>query len=140
MNPFANYLHTARISRGIRQTDLANILGYEQTYISALEVGKNGPPTEVFIKRLIEVFGLTVEESNVLRQTVEASKCKLTLDKDLHQDVFWMVHDLRERLPELSAVQIQLIRQILGLKDNLKQLPTEVIRPLKRRLNQEAKM
>jgi transcriptional regulator with XRE-family HTH domain len=140
MSPFANYLHTARIKRGIRQTELADILGYEQTYISALEVGKKGPPTSEFINRLIEVFELTPEESDFLRQSAEASKCKFTLNKDLHQDVFWMMHDMRERLSELSTVQIQLIRQILGLKENLKQIPTEVIRPLKRRRNQEAKM
>ena len=65
---------------------------------------------------------------------------KFTLNKELHQDVFWMMRDMRARLPELSTVQINLIREILNLKDTLAQKPIETIRPIKRRRNQEAKM
>jgi predicted transcriptional regulator len=34
------------MQHGICQTVLADMIGYEQTYISALEVGKKGPPTQ----------------------------------------------------------------------------------------------
>jgi transcriptional regulator with XRE-family HTH domain len=47
---------------GIRQAELAEALGYEQSYISALEVGLKGPPTEVFVERLIQVLQIPVEQ------------------------------------------------------------------------------
>jgi len=140
MSPFADTFYQIRMRYGIRQTELANILGYEQTYISAIEVDKKGPPSEEFIQRFIQKLNLTDLEANKLIKAAAASKRKFTLNSELPQDVFWMMHDMQERLPELSTVQIQLIRQILGLKDSLAQLPTETIRPLKRRRNQEAKM
>lgn len=140
MSPFADTFYEIRMRYGVRQTELAEMLGYEQTYISAIEVDKKGPPSEAFIQRLVQKLDLTEIEANQLFTAAKASKRKLTLNKGLHQDVYWMVHDMRERLPELSAVQIQLIRQILGLKDSLPQEAIEVIRPLKRRRNQEAKM
>jgi predicted transcriptional regulator len=46
MSPFASALHSIRMQHGICQTVLADMIGYEQTYISALEVGKKGPPTQ----------------------------------------------------------------------------------------------
>lgn len=37
---------------GVRQVELAERIGYEQSYISALEAGAKGPPTPEFIDRL----------------------------------------------------------------------------------------
>lgn len=62
MNPFACLLHTIRMQRGIRQTELSDLIGYEQTYISALEIGKKGPPTPEFVERLITALDLKGEE------------------------------------------------------------------------------
>lgn len=39
MSPFSQFLHDLRMRRRLRQADLADLLGYEQSYISALEVG-----------------------------------------------------------------------------------------------------
>jgi predicted transcriptional regulator len=46
MSPFSHFLHTLRMRLEIRQAELAALVGYEQSYISALEVGLKGPPTE----------------------------------------------------------------------------------------------
>ena len=43
---------------GMRQGDLAEAMGYEQTYISALEIGSKGPPTDEFIERAIKALQL----------------------------------------------------------------------------------
>ena len=53
MNPFSHYLHDLRMRHEIRQSELAELLGYEQSYISALEIGAKGPPTPEFIEKLI---------------------------------------------------------------------------------------
>jgi len=53
MSPFSHFLHELRMRLEIRQAELAELVGYEQSYISALEVGLKGPPTQEFITRLI---------------------------------------------------------------------------------------
>jgi len=112
MNPFASLLHDIRIRNGFRQFELADLIGYEQTYISALEVGKKGPPTSEFIERLISTLNLTPKESEQLRDAADASQRKFIIEADLHQDIYWMMRDLRYRLPELTSTQIQLIRTL----------------------------
>jgi transcriptional regulator with XRE-family HTH domain len=125
---------------GVRQTELAEMMGYEQTYISALEVDKKGPPNQEFINRLIKALNLTPEEREQLLVAADASQRKFKIDSEVHQDVYWMIRDLRNRLPEITTVQVQLIRQILGLNESLIQRPIEVRHQLKKRRNQEAKM
>ncbi|HEX5806423.1 MAG TPA: helix-turn-helix transcriptional regulator [Macromonas sp.] len=39
MSPFSLSLHDLRLRNGLRQAELAELMGYEQSYISALEVG-----------------------------------------------------------------------------------------------------
>lgn len=50
MSPFSHFLHELRLRHQIRQAELAELLGYEQSYISALEIGAKGPPTEEFVE------------------------------------------------------------------------------------------
>lgn len=45
MSPFAHFLHDLRMRYGIRQRDLAERMGYETGYFSALEVGIKGTTT-----------------------------------------------------------------------------------------------
>ncbi|NOT65667.1 MAG: helix-turn-helix domain-containing protein [Methylotenera sp.] len=140
MSPFADYLHGLRMRHGIRQVELAEIIGYEQTYLSSLELGKKGPPTKEFINKLIKQFNLSSSEQDLLLKAVEASERKTVIDTDVHQDVYWMMHDLRIRLPELTTIQIQLIRIALGLKDSLNEFPKVSVRQLKRRRKEETPM
>lgn len=73
MSPFASLLHTTRMKYGICQEALADLIGYEQTYISALERGTKGPPTEEFVKKLISKLNLPVDEQNRLQEALAAS-------------------------------------------------------------------
>jgi len=140
MNPFACLLHTIRMQRGIRQTELAELMGYEQTYISALEIGKKGPPTPEFIERLITALNLTVEERDRLRDAADASKRKLVIDSDMPPDVFWMLRELRDRVSDLTPAEIQLIRQILKFKESFGNKYVEPVYRLNRRRKKEAQM
>jgi transcriptional regulator with XRE-family HTH domain len=140
MNPFACFLHTIRMQRGIRQTELSDLIGYEQTYISALEIGKKGPPTPEFVERLITALDLKGEEREHLLKAVEASNRKLVIDSDMPQDVFWMLHELRDRVSDLTLAEIQLIRQVLKLKESYGNSYVEPGYRLHRRKKMEAQM
>lgn len=140
MSPFAHFLHQLRMKHEIRQCDLAAKLGYEQTYISALEVGIKGPPTTEFVDRLAFVLSLSPTEQVQLQESVAASHRKLVLDSDSPQDIYWMLKDLREQVNTLHPVQIQMIRQALEIRDSLAKREPEQIGRLRRRRREAAAM
>lgn len=125
--------------REIRQVELAEMLGYEQSYISALEVGVRAPTTE-FVDKLIATLGMTEAEQHEVHQIAQASDRKLALGPETPQEVYWLLKDLREQVNGLHPVQIKLIRDALDLRSSLVQRPAEPIRRIKRRRREEAQM
>lgn len=139
MSPFSHLLHDLRLRYGLRQTDLAELIGYEQSYISALEVGLKGPPPIDFVNRFSTGLDLTQEEKTALYQAVDASQRKLVIDADAPNDMFLLLKDLREGVDRLSTEQIQLIRDIVKLPTSMGPAPQR-IRRLKRKSKEEAIM
>ena len=140
MSPFAHYLHELRLKHGIRQTELAELLGYEQSYISALEIGTKGPATPEFLAKLAQSFDMSDAEQHELEQIAEASQRKLALDTDSPQGLYWMLYELRQQVDKLHPAQVQMIRDILKLKGSLMHAEPEPLRRIKRRRREEAAM
>lgn len=140
MSPFSHYLHDLRMRHEIRQSELAELLGYEQSYISALEIGAKGPPTPEFLEKLILVLDMSEGEQEELRQIAEASQRKLALNSDCPPDVFWMLKELREQVNRLHPVQVKMIRDALELKGSFVDPRPEPVRRIKRRRREEVRM
>lgn len=140
MSPFSHYLYELRMRKEIRQSELAELLGYEQSYISALEIGVKGPPTPAFIEKLVTALGMDRAEQEELRCIAEASQRKLALNGDCSPDVYWMLKELREQVNELHPLQIKMIRDALGLKGSFSEPAPKLIRRIKRRRRAEVSM
>jgi len=140
MSPFARQLSELRMRHGIRQNELAELIGYDQTYISALEVGLKGPPTPEFVDKLVTALPLTPAEADEIRVAAKASDRKLVLDPDAHPDVYWMLDALRRRLDRLHPAQARMIRELLNLPDVVLRKEVEPMQRLRRRKNMEAQM
>ena len=142
MSPFANLLHSLRMKHGIRQVDLAALIGYDQTYISAVESGLKGPPTDEFVNRLGQALPLTKLELQELQIAADASQRKLIVDLDTPEDAYWLLKDLRDNFRTLSSTQIRVIRDVLRLSGEEHAAPadTEPVRRLRRRPRLEAAM
>lgn len=125
---------------GIRQGDLAELIGYEQSYVSALEVGIKGPPLPAFVDKLIKALELSPAEQERLHAAVAASQRKLVIDVDAPQEVYQLMGELQQRLPTLHPVQIRMIREVLSMREVLAEPMPEPIRRLKRRKKEEARM
>ena len=125
---------------GIRQSELAALIEYDQTYISALEVGLKGPPPADFVERIIAALSLSELEQQEMRAAAAASQRKIVIDRDTPQEVYWMLAALRERLPHLHPAQIRMIREIVDFPDTLGQRKPATITRLKRRKNEEGEM
>lgn len=139
MSPFSLILYDLRMRYDVRQAELAEQLGYEQAYISALEVGLKGPPTSEFVERLVQALPITPVEECQVREAAHASDRKLVIASDAPPDVYWLLKDLREAVNKLSPGQVRVIRDILKLPETLSEMRREPIRRLKRRRNEEAK-
>lgn len=139
MSPFSESLHSLRVRHGLRQVELAKLIGYEQSYISALEVGLKGPPTEEFLERLATGISLTEVEQEALRAAALASQRKLVIEPDAPADIYWLLSDLREEVERLTPAQVRMIREVLALRGNMHE-SREPARRLKRRTNTEAPM
>lgn len=117
MSPFSCLFQNLRRRHGVRQAELAALLGYEQSYISALELGTKGPPTSDFIEKLAVVLKLSEAEHQQFRDATTASQRKLIVDPDAPEEVFLLLNDLREKLNGLNARQVSIIRNVLSLAE-----------------------
>jgi transcriptional regulator with XRE-family HTH domain len=140
MSPFSHLLHDLRMRHNIRQSELAELLGYEQSYISALEVGLKGPPTPEFVERMMKTLSLSPQEIDDLKKAVEASQRKLTIDANMPRDIYWLLHDLRTNISRLGPVQVRMIKDVLQLTDRGAEIWTEPVRRLRRQPREEAAM
>ncbi len=138
MSPFAHLLHELRLRHGVRQSDLAVLIGYDQTYISAVEVGLKGPPTAEFIDKVAGALALPDEDRVALHHAAEASQRKLVIDLDTPQDAYWLLKELRDQFRNLSPTQIRVLRDVLRMPNEGR--AEDPVRRLRRRSRQEATM
>lgn len=133
-----------RVARGLRQAELAHLLGYEQSYISSLELGIKGPPTEEFVGLLISRLQLSPVEQETLLEAAAASHRKISVPGDAPENVFWLFHKLRQQIDHLHPTQITLIETALRLPQEFNRPVQEATPRIKRRyinnLKQEAEM
>lgn len=134
VSPFAHILRQLREQYGLRQTELAEVLSYEQSYISALELGSKGPPTWEFVERLIKALSLPSSEADLLRQAREASERKLEIPTNAAEETYLLCNTLRNRIGQLHPLQLKAILAILALADDLKPVSPMVMHNAQRRL------
>jgi transcriptional regulator with XRE-family HTH domain len=116
MSPFAIYLRNLRVHRRMRQKDLAETLGYEQSYVSAIELGAKGPPNREFVDRIIAKLGIADDERLELETAYERSSRTLRLPTTASADLYGMFYELGRHLDDLDPVQIQLIKLALRVR------------------------
>lgn len=140
MSPFSAFLHDIRVRRDLRQADLAEMMGYERSYIAALESSIKGPPTDEFVDSLIRALCLSDQEQHSLSESLLASERKLVLSPQSSQEIYWLLSDLRRELSTLHPAQIRAIRSILAMPCAPAVGTTETAWRAKRRSKEEAPM
>lgn len=139
MSPFAMTLRELRATKRLRQSEVAELLGYEQTYISALEVGIKGPPPEVFLERAVRVFDLDEAWEKRLREAHVASQRRIVIPADTPESVYRMVNELRQQIDRLHPAQIELIRVALNFTLAIAVEPASTERLRRRMSNKDRK-
>lgn len=140
MNPFSTYFHELRRRYRVSQKELAKRMGYEQGYISGLEVGRKGPPNEEFIGKLTQTLDLDEDEQLALHQAVIESTRRYILPGDAPIDVYRLVRKLWIEMDNLQPTQIRAINEILSFQDRRSLTAIEQSRGVQGKRTQEAKM
>lgn len=123
MSPFSEMLRAIRLNRRLSQKNAAEMLGYEQSYLSALETGAKGPPRKDFLERLVRIYGLDENERTELESALKQSKRTFVLPKNASADEFHILNKLENQFGRLQQRQITLINIALELGERCTEDP-----------------
>lgn len=133
MSPISSILRDLRFSHGLRQFELAEQVGCEQSFISGLELGIKGPPSREFIKSLISALQLDAAWQARLWSALEMSQRKILLPNEAPEEIYWLCNELRLQLDQLHPTQVELMRSVLRLPRTLNQDGVSASKRIKRR-------
>lgn len=120
MSPFAFQLKKIRTERQLQQKTMAEIIGCEQSYLSALETDSKVPPQQEKLLQLVKKLNLSLEDEALLLMAAEKSRRSIRLPLKAQSQVFELCHLLEDQLPTISAIQLELIG--LALRINPKEM------------------
>jgi transcriptional regulator with XRE-family HTH domain len=109
-SPFAVFLRDLRLRNNLRQHELAAELGYEQAYISALELGTRGPSKEL-LETLVEKMPMSDKDQAALRQAVSESGRRFVLPAEVPTDTYRFCHELWGKIENLHPAVMQGMRE-----------------------------
>lgn len=109
---------------------MAELIGYEQSYVSAVETGAKGLPKIAFLNQVVTKLGLNEHEKRELFRAAEKSRSSIKLPRKASCEIFELCHELEQQLPILSKIQFELITLALRLKshENQPSQPMSVLR------------
>jgi transcriptional regulator with XRE-family HTH domain len=115
MSPLAELLKRHRYARALRQEELAELVGCERSYVSALENDLNLTPPSKLVERLAEVLSLNQEEKEEWLAAVQRSRRRYIVSADLPPAAFELAYELLGQLDCLTTSQIEAVRAVLKL-------------------------
>ena len=121
-SPFAVFLRDLRLRNNLRQHELAAELGYEQAYISALELGTRGPSKEL-LEILVEKMPMSDKDQVALQQAVSESGRRFVLPAEVPTDTYRFCHELWGKIENLHPAVIQAMRELVRLEDVISDQP-----------------
>ncbi len=119
-----------RAALGMRQAEFATRLGFEQSYVSAIEVGAKGPPNKDFVARLVKTLDLGELWENKLNAALDESQRKIMLSAESTEATFKMFNELRRQIDRLHPAQVELMQMALKLPSALN---TDELRSLQKK-------
>lgn len=115
MTPFGEYLEHIRRSRCLQQTQMADIMGINQTYVSAIEKGRRRTLPKQVLMRVVEHLQLTQDEQTALWYALEISEPVFRLPNSMSKAEFEFVHKLRKSLGNLNRSQLVIMSEVLEM-------------------------
>lgn len=114
MTPFGQKLRDLRAERGGTLKQMAAALQVSSAYLSALEHGHRGRPTDGLIHQICGYFGLIWDDAEALKRLAETSHPRVVIDTaGLPPEATRLAHLLARRIADLDRDRlVALIAQI----------------------------
>ena len=113
MTPFGRFMRTLRLDKAMLLKDCADRLGVTSAYLSALEHGKKGAPSQKVVENLVTALRLNTEEVRGLREAVRNSDTRIALPLKATPFAFETANAFARELPSLTEDQLKRIRAIM---------------------------
>ncbi|MFZ4288015.1 helix-turn-helix transcriptional regulator [Variovorax sp. HJSM1_2] len=137
--PVSIFLRDLRLQLGLTQVELANLIGYEQAYVSSIELGTRGPSKE-FLQKLTHAAELGIEEQRRLEQALHSSNRRFALSPEASTKTYLFCNDLWDRLETLHPALLDALHALLIIQDQVAVEPRIQRTRLKRRSASETPM
>lgn len=133
MSPFAEALRQLRFARGMRQQELADLVGCERSYVSAVENDIKQAPGTAFVDKVCALLQLDETESAALHLARRRSRRRYSLPPEAPKEAYEFAAEFFARIERLSALQLHGLMTILQLGD----LPRGLIQPAEGRIRRK---
>jgi transcriptional regulator with XRE-family HTH domain len=80
MTPFGERLRALRHSRGLKLGAMARAIDVSAAYLSALEHGKRGRPSKLFVRQVCTYFNIIWDEAEELERLAQLSHPRVVVD------------------------------------------------------------
>jgi transcriptional regulator with XRE-family HTH domain len=138
-SPVSILLRDLRLQVGMTQLDLAHSIGYEQAYVSSIELGIKNPSPE-FLTKLVVVMELSVEDRRKLELALKASRRRFTLPPDSSTKTYTFCNELWDKLDRLHPALLDAMQVMLKVDEQVVERPRQQPTRLRRRNKSEAPM
>lgn len=137
--PIGVFSRHIRLSRHLSQQEEADLLGYEQAYVSAIELGTK-PPSQEFLARFARKLNLDVDEHAEMLQASKTSRRRFVLPASAAIETYHLCAELWEKIDRLYPAQIVAIRQLLKLDEQIKDAKCKKASQISRHSSKEVEM
>jgi transcriptional regulator with XRE-family HTH domain len=138
-SPLSIFLKKIRLQAQMTQRDFAELLGFDQTHISRIELGLSQPSAD-FLARVVEVVELSDQDQDELKAAIKTSRRHYVLPEDAETNVFLLCSELWDRIERLHPEAVEGLRAFLRMQDSFGDAPRFRTSRVKRANKAEAKM
>ena len=115
MTPFGRKVRELRAARRVTLKTMAEELGVSAAYLSALEHGRRGRPTWLFLQRIIGYFNVIWDEAEELERLAALSDPRVTIDTaGLSPEATELANRLAKEIGRLSVEEVEQLLKQLG--------------------------
>lgn len=114
MTPFGARLRQWRAERGVALQDMAAAMQVSAAYLSALEHGRRGAPSDGLVHQVCEYLGLIWDDADELNRLARLSRPRVVLDTaGLAPEATALANRLADTIRTLPPAKIAALRAVL---------------------------
>lgn len=117
MTPFGNFCRKLRFNHCVSLKSQATALSVSPSYLSSLEHGKKGIPSDNIIQKVSELFSLNPDEQCELKQSAFDSSTTIKIPQNSNTRIYRVFNRLLKHTASLSKMELDVFDAVLSNKE-----------------------